>query len=377
MRFYIFVSYLYLLSSLYSYVDNMQVFYIDSILFDFNKRIIKNWPNISIPPINILENKTMQALMKTAKNAHFNRKTGNFYFLPITVDRERIVFATQQFCSLIKTGFPKEAIIYISYDEGSCHILNKHGANCEVVNIVNVPTLNNKDGKFRMKVYLLYLQNYWHFDAYTLDSDVIFIENIEKAFYNENIDLEISSNDNRAVSQINASKSKQPNSGFGRFLPTAASRDIINDILERAQTSSGRDQAIHSMVYNKWRGNNFKISNGIETWMRNVKFRIIDPLLVANGGVALCTGRNEYWKQIEIKSKNKYKMPVALHFNWDVFNKTLTYQKLGLNMCKKLNAKMVRKFKKEVFKINCVSLWGCNKCYVHTLERKKFFTIFF
>lgn len=155
------------------------------------------------------------------------------------------------------------------------------------------------------------------------------------------------------------------------FLRNSASRDIINDILERAQTSSGRDQIIHSMVYNKWRGTNFKISNGIETWMRNIKFRIIDPLLVANGGVALCTGRNEYWKQIEIKSKNKYKMPVALHFNWDVFNKTLTYQKLGLNMCKKLNAKMVRKFKKEVFKINCVSLWGCNKCYVHTLERKK------
>lgn len=360
---------------LFAFLPNF-IFFIfinlSSYLFFFqNNDISLNYfilPCLTIPPINILTYKAMHDIKQTALNAIQNIKTGNKYFLPITVDNLRADLAVEQFCSLLKFGFPKKAIIYISYDINACKILSNAGAKCTSINIDDVKILKGYK-KFLMKVYLLYLQNWWGLDSYTLDSDIIFFDHIEKAFHN-NVDIEISSNNDLSYSQEIASKTKRVNSGFGRYLPTSPATEVLLDLWNFASHQSlFRDQYSHEYVYNNWRKFQRSLINGTEVWDKNgtvVTFRMIDPIKVRIGGLSMCRGRKKYWSQVELHSLVTYRMPIAIHFNFQIGDKFYLYKFLGLRMCYTWDQEISNILKKRIMEIKCISLFGCKKCYLNT-----------
>lgn len=347
------------------YMENVRILN-NSISFDLpNNKFIKAFID---PPIKLIGSTTLNALRKAASQSIKNQFTGNRYFLPITVDSKRAMIAVQQYCSLLKTGFPNSAILYIGYDESSCHILREKGATCTVVDDFMIHKPDPNLPKYHLKTYLLYIQNLWGLDAYIVDSDILFFDHIEKAFFNNNIDIEMSSDDRFAIFSKDVDRNGT-NSGFGRFLPTSGSARIIEEMLNLTFVDNANpDQAIHVNVYHKWRSNYQKsFVKGIETWKRDgvvVKFRNVDPLNVPCGGLAVCVGRTKFWNAVEKQTARKY--PVAIHFNYNLWDKYQTYQWLGVEMCNIWNMEKAIELKSKIMTVKCVTRLGCENCYIYT-----------
>jgi len=298
----------------------------------------------------------MRALHRALSQCQANPRTGGRFILPILVDNASSLLGAEQFCSLVRNGVSRGAILYLSFDEAGCRRMGSAGAECAVIDPV-IP-FRNKNERFKVKLHLLCLQNWWGLEAFTLDSDIIFFDNVLEAF-EDDVDIEMSSDGDLAVKRTRDT-SHLINSGFGRFMPTVMARAVLRDIWSygRNQTLLP-DQIVHQMTYNKLRERG-RLLNGTEFWDSEegtVSFKVVQPFRVACGGLAFCRGAKRFWSDMSTGRLLPDGFPVAIHYNYHMMPiKYVTHRFLGLDMCNAFNGTHRAAFKEGVGRVQCRKL---------------------
>lgn len=325
--------------------------------------------HLPLPPVRKLKPENIMELMRMAESAAVNPFTGNRYFLPILIEKSNAEFAVQHYCSLLRSGIQNESIIFCSFDDGGCEIISAHGARC--IQIIPETPFKRYEEKFKMKIYLLYLQNWWGLEAYAIDSDIIFFDDFRKAFHN-GVDIEMSTDDDLEVTTHDAEKvTALENSGFARFLPTENARNVLMQVFRNGEAwEDHRDQLTHTDTYRKLRDGKRVGMFDIEYWNYSgiqATFRYVEPFKVSNGGLAFCRGKQRLWKYMDETARTSMKMPVGIHFNYHYRGKLDTYKWLKLDMCHHLTNDDIAIFRAQLDKITCdVTAWEKINGFINT-----------
>jgi hypothetical protein len=244
----------------------------------------------------------------------------------VVVDSNRSSALRSQLCSLPRSGLSPTGIIYITLDSQVALVVRQSGAS--VVQLDDWPLL--VPDRFRLKLIVSYILVRLRIHCYVIDSDIIFFEDLSRVWGFVS-DLELQTDDQVRVVAKDLPDDAEINSGFGRYSANFPVICLLKSILEFA---AAHPDWWHQRLMNRFLKRSTRV--GSNMWVlptQNalvVSYSFIEPYLVPNGAVLLCSGREALCRFCQNRSIIS---PVAIHLNYHLPEaaKFRTLAVLGLN----------------------------------------------
>lgn len=233
--------------------------------------------------------------------------TGQRVVVLEVIDAPRGLVVHSQICSFRQRGVSFGNLIFLALDARSFQVMKS-------LNVTTVLFRSTRAqdvvSKYLMKFVGVYLVSSLGMETWLVDPDVILLGNLESIWFGGEWDFEFGSDAVILRRDDFSPKIHDVNTGFVRVRPTEAARlfalEVMRYFLEKRRVD---DQTITNELLR----NSTSVLGGWCLGRLGLKWCVLEPIKVANGGLLFCAGRESL---AEWARSHKIDSPAVVHLNW-------------------------------------------------------------